>query len=311
VRWFAALAMSAPISGADRGGTVSQETSGTDSTVSPAGGQPAWDEERAAWWLANADARQRQLQPVSDALFERASLQPGERVLDVGVGSGPTTRQAWEAVRPDGSVTGIDIVPPMITAARQRITAPEIDWIVGDAASYDFPPASYDAVISRFGVMFFTDPVAGFRNLCEATRPGGRLIVTVWSHLHATGFFGIPYAVATTTLHRLGVEYQGFPPDGILFSLGRPETIREVLNAAGWSDIETAVDNRPLYLPSDPLAAAKMEMEARPVQALLEGQPEMVRAEVEAALTADYAHRQSESGISLPAGFIVVAARRP
>jgi len=291
---------------------MSQGTSGADSTVTPsAGGQPVWDDERAALWLANVDARERQLQPVSDALFDRANLQPGERVLDVGVGSGPTTGQAWEAVHPDGSVTGIDIAPPMIAAARQRVTASEIEWLVGDAASYDFPPRTYDAVISRFGVMFFADPVAGFRNLCEATRPGGRLIVTVWSNLYATGFFGIPYTVATTTLHRLGVEYQGFPPDGILFSLGRAETVREVLNAAGWAGVETTVDNRLLHRPSDPLAAAKLTMASGPVGALLEGQPDRVRAEVEAALTADYTHRQDESGIALPAGFIVVAARRP
>jgi SAM-dependent methyltransferase len=292
---------------------MSQGTSGVDSSPHDpaAGGQPTWDDDRVACWLATADARERQLQPVSDALFDRASLQPGERVLDVGVGSGPTTGQAWEAVRPDGSVTGIDIAPPMIAAARQRVPASEIEWIVGDAGSYDFPPKTYDAVISRFGVMFFADPVAGFRNLGEATRPAGRLIMTVWSQLHATGLFGIPYTVATTTLHRLGVEYQGFPPDGILFSLGRPEIIRAVLSAAEWADIETTVDNRPIYLPPDPGAAAKMTMASGPVQSLLEGQPEMVRAEVESALTADYRHRQNESGIGLPAGFIVVAARRP
>jgi SAM-dependent methyltransferase len=290
---------------------MSQETSNVDSNPSPAvGGQPVWDEERAAWWLANADAREKPMQPISDALFDRASLQPGERVLDVGVGSGPTTVQAWEAVRPDGSVTGIDIAPPMIAAARERITASEIEWIVGDAASYDFSPRTYDAVISRFGVMFFTDPVAAFRNLWEATRPDGRLIATVWSQLYATGLFGIPYTVATTTLHRLGVEYQGFPTDRFLFSMGRHETIRRVLTAAGWADIETTVDNRTLYLPPDPVAAAKMTMASGPVQALLEGQSNMVRAEVESALTADYVHRQNESGIGLPAGFIVVAARR-
>jgi SAM-dependent methyltransferase len=290
---------------------MSQGTSGADSTVTPsAGGQPVWDDERAALWLANVDARERQLQPVSDALFDGANLQPGECVLDVGVGSGPTTGQAWEAVRPDGSVTGIDIAPPMIAAARERITASEIEWIVGDAASYDFSPRTYDAVISRFGVMFFTDPVAAFRNLWEATRPDGRLIATVWSQLYATGLFGIPYTVATTTLHRLGVEYQGFPTDRFLFSMGRHETIRRVLTAAGWADIETTVDNRTLYLPPDPVAAAKMTMASGPVQALLEGQSNMVRAEVESALTADYVHRQNESGIGLPAGFIVVAARR-
>ena len=82
--------------------------------------------------------------------------------------------------------------------------------------------------------------------------------MTVWSTLYATGLFGIPYTVATTTLHRLGAEYQGFPPNGILFSLGQPKTLREVLRAAGWADIETAVDNRTLYLPSDPSVAAKM-----------------------------------------------------
>ena len=240
--------------------------------------------------------------------FDRASLQPGERGLDVGVGSGPTTGQAWEAVRPDGSVTGIDIAPPMIAAARQRVIAPEIEWIVGDAASYDFPPRTYDAVISRLGVMFFTDPVAGFHNLCEATRPGGRLIVTVWSNLYATGLFGIPYTVATTTLHRLG-GVPRLPPDGILFSLGRPETIREVLNAAGWTDVETAVDNRLVHLPPDPLAAAKMTMMSGPVGRCSKASPRWF-AEAEAALAADYTHRQNESGIGLPSGFIVVVARR-
>jgi hypothetical protein len=84
-----------------------------------------------------------------------------------------------------------------------------------------------------------------------------------------------------------------------------------VLGAAGWADIEAAVDSPTLYLPPDPAAAAKMTVAAGPVQALLEGQPETVRAEVEAALEADYARRQNESGIGLPAGFIVVAARRP
>ena len=94
--------------------------------------------------------------------------------------------------------------------------------------------------------------------------------MTVWSTLYATGLFGIPYTVATTTLHRLGAEYQGFPPNGILFSLGQPKTLRDVLGAAGWADIEAAVDNRTLYLPPDPAAAAKMTVAAGPVQALLE-----------------------------------------
>ena len=286
-------------------------TSGADSTAATvAGGEPAvWDDNRAAWWLAGADERERQLLPVSDALFDRAELRPGDRVLDVGVGTGPTTAQAWAAVRPNGEVTGIDIAPPMIAAAQQRVQTPEIEWLVGDAASYHFPAGGFDAVISRFGVMFFADPVAAFGNLREATRTGGRLVITAWSQLFATGLFGIPYTVATTTLHRLGVPYQGFPPDGVLFSLGRPGLVDEVLGAAGWTDIETTVDNRNLQLPPDPLKAAQTTMTAGPVQVLLEGQPDTVRSEVETALVADYEHRHTEAGIGLPAGFIVVTAR--
>ena len=189
---------------------------------------------------------------------------------------------------PNGSVTGIDIAPSMIAAARQRTPAAEIEWIVGDAASHDLAPGSYDAVISRFGVMFFADPVAAFDNLRQATRIGARLVVTVWSHLFASGFFSIPYTVVTTTLHRLGMQHQDFPQDGILFSLGRPGLARTVLEAAGWADVETRVDNRNLYLPPDPRAAAKETMAAGPVQVLLEGQSEAVRAEVEETLVADY-----------------------
>jgi SAM-dependent methyltransferase len=269
----------------------------------------AWDEARAAWWLAGAEEREKQLLPVSDALFARAALQPGEHVLDVGVGSGPTSRQAWNSVQPGGSVTGVDIAAPMIAAARQQDHGAEIDWIVGDAATQDFTPGRYDAVISRFGVMFFTDPVAAFSNLRSATRIGGRLVITVWSQLFAAGLFAIPYTVATTTLHRLEVPYRDFPADGILFSLGRPGLAQSVLEAAGWTDVEVSVDNRPLHLPPDAHVAAKLTLAAGPVQMILEGQSDSVRAEVEEALVADFDHRRETSGISLPAGFLVASAR--
>lgn len=280
-----------------------------DTAPSEGGVTVAWDDDRAAWWLAGAEQREKQLRPVSDALFARAALQPGEHVLDIGVGSGPTSRQAWEAVQPGGSVTGVDISPAMIAAARQQALGTDIDWVVGDAAVYVFTPGLYDAVISRFGVMFFEDPVAAFSNLRKGTRIGGRLIVTVWSQLFASGLFATPYTVATTTLHRLGVPYQDFPADGILFSLGRPGLIQTVLEAAGWVDVEASVDNRTLDLPPDAGAAAKLIMAAGPVHMVLEGQSDEVRAEVEEALVADFQHRRDATGIRLPAGFIVVSAR--
>jgi ubiquinone/menaquinone biosynthesis C-methylase UbiE len=99
-------------------------------------GETTWTSEAAEKWLSWVDELEKAAAPVRDLLLERANLQPGERVLDVGCGSGPSTAAAAEAVRPHGVVTGIDIAAPMIAAARQRVRGPGIEWIVGDAESY-------------------------------------------------------------------------------------------------------------------------------------------------------------------------------
>ena len=275
-------------------------------------GRPVWDEARAAAWLAGEAAREQTMAAVSDALFARAALQPGERVLDVGVGSGPTTLAAYASVQPGGTATGIDISAAMVAAAQRRPGGEQITWLVGDAGSYDFDAGAFDVVISRLGVMFFADPVAAFANLRQATRPGGRLAAVVWSHRDATGLFGVPHTVATTTLHRLGVAYTAMPADFALFSLGGPGQVEQVLSAAGWSDVSASVDNRVLYMSGPEAAeqAADGMIAMGPVSALLAGQPPDVIAEVRTALVADLEHRRDEVGIGLPAGFIVVSAVR-
>lgn len=118
-----------------------------------------WDPERVASWLRRAEGLERQLAPVSAVLFAAADLQPGERVLDVGCGSGPTTREAAAVVGTSGRVTGIDVSADMIEAARAA-SSPSIEWIVADVATWEPPPTVWNVVISRFGVMFFDDPPA-------------------------------------------------------------------------------------------------------------------------------------------------------
>ena len=158
--------------------------------------EPTWDEERSRVWLANIDSRERQLEPIADALFEHAHLLAGMSVLDVGCGSGVTTARAAGLVAPEvgghpagleetGRVVGTDISPAMITAARERHDRPAIEWLVADAQTHDFGAGSFDVVISRFGVMFFADAAAAFANLARATRPGGRLVAAVWQRRSA------------------------------------------------------------------------------------------------------------------------------
>jgi SAM-dependent methyltransferase len=274
---------------------------------------PVWDDARVCAWLAGAPARERQLTPVSEALFARADLHPGERVLDVGVGTGPTTAEAHAAVQPGGTVTGIDIAPAMIEAAQRLVPAPDIEWLVGDATTYPFPAAAYDVVISRFGVMFFPDPVAAFTRLHDAVRPGGRLAIATWCRRDASGLFGIPYTVATTTLHRLGVDYTPIPPDYALFSLGDPERVTQVLAPAGWREIHSVPDNRIVYFggAATPEAAADDAVQAGPLRMLLETQPPEVVAEVRQALLDDFVRRADGNGVPFPAGFLLTTAVRP
>ena len=142
--------------------------------------QTTWTNEAAEKWLSRVDGLERSGAPIRELLIERAHLQPGERVLDVGCGSGPSTAAAATAVHPGGIVTGIDIAAPMIAAARQRVGDPDIEWIVGDAETYPLPEGHYDAIISQMGLMFFTNNAKAFANLARACRAGGRLVGVVW-----------------------------------------------------------------------------------------------------------------------------------
>src|SRR5690606_23800198 len=135
--------------------------------------------------------------------------QPGERVLDVGCGSGPTTRLAARLVGPTGSVVGLDVARAMLDAAASVAVEPEaapIRWLEADAARWTPDGELVDAVISRFGVMFFDDPEAAFTALAAATRPGGRLCTMVWDRRDRSPLFQVPLGVVTRSLREQGLE---------------------------------------------------------------------------------------------------------
>lgn len=215
---------------------------GNATTTNPAGGGPpadAWDGDRVARWLRMAEGLERQLAPVSDVLFRTAALQPGERVIDVGCGTGPTTRRAALEVGPTGRVAGLDISGEMLAAAASVPVgdgAAPIDWVEGDVATTDVALPTADAVISRFGIMFFAHPVHAFERLA-ATAPGGRLVVAVWAHRERSDLFEVPLRAALDELDRRGIEATHPPRDGGPFSLGDEEEVRGLLEASGWTGV--------------------------------------------------------------------------
>jgi SAM-dependent methyltransferase len=245
--------------------------------------EPRWNSEAAEKWLSRVDGLERSGAPIRELLLERAQLQPGERVLDVGCGSGPSTAAAARAVHPGGMVTGIDIAAPMIAAARQRVRDSEIEWIVGDAETYLLPEEHYDAIISQMGLMFFTNNAKAFSNLARACQAGGRLVGVVWPTRDKISMFRFLFNSVRQTLDRLDIAYQEPPLDFGPFSLGDARYVEQLLSDSGWTEIQIEEVERPMTMAAwetsiDQQSAADW-LRMGPANALLEGQPEDVYAE--------------------------------
>src|SRR6187200_554868 len=207
-----------------------------------------WTSEAAEKWLSRVDGLERSGAPIRELLLERADLQPGERVLDVGCGSGPSTAAAATAVHPGGMVTGIDIAAPMISGARQRVGDREIEWIVGDAETYPLPEGHYDAIISQMGLMFFSNNAKAFANLARACRAAGRLVGVVWPTRDKISTFRFLFNSVRQTLDRLHVAYQEPPLDFGPFSLGDDRYVEQLLSEGGWTDIQIEEVERPMTM---------------------------------------------------------------
>ncbi|MCH8814978.1 MAG: class I SAM-dependent methyltransferase [Chloroflexi bacterium] len=142
-----------------------------------------WNEVSGPNWVAQQEEFDERLEALGLAAMDRARIEAGERVLDIGCGTGQATLELARRVSDGGSVLGIDISAPMLDRARSRAAESgvrDVTFEKADAQTFEFGPARFDLIFSRFGVMFFDDPLAAFSNLRNALRPGGRLAFVCW-----------------------------------------------------------------------------------------------------------------------------------
>src|SRR5205823_5242305 len=178
-----------------------------------------------------------QIGPLGHRAMDRAGIAPGERVVDVGCGCGDTTITLGGRVGPQGLVVGIDISAPMLARAVEAARAAgvaNVRFENADAQTHRFPPAAFDVVYSRFGVMFFIDPVAAFTNLRAALRPGGRLAFVCWQMLRQNPWLLLPLQAAA---QHLTLPLPPAPDAPGPFSFADPERVREILSRAGFDRI--------------------------------------------------------------------------
>jgi SAM-dependent methyltransferase len=192
-----------------------------------------WNGPGGAHWVAQQAHTDAQLLPITDAVFAATGASPGERILDIGCGCGTTTILLADAVGPAGHVTGLDVSAPMLGWARQRSAGRDnLTWVLDDAATHAFAPATYDLLFSRFGVMFFGNPVAAFANLRNALKPGGRMVFVCWRPFDENPWMRVPLHAAYEHIPRLP---RPGPEDPGPFAFADPERVARILTEAGWS----------------------------------------------------------------------------
>jgi ubiquinone/menaquinone biosynthesis C-methylase UbiE len=199
-------------------------------------------------WVAFHSRIDAQLDPFGRRVLERLAPQSGARVLDVGCGTGQTVIELAELVGPRGEVVGIDVSEPMLECAEERLREGghmQVDLLLDDAQTHVFLDRYFDLAFSRFGLMFFEDPVAGFGNVCRALRRGGKLGFVCWQACERNPWASVPLEAV------LGVEPSLAAPTFLNsespgpFFLADPEKIRNILEAAGFA----AIDIAPLEMP--------------------------------------------------------------
>ena len=262
-----------------------------------------WNGPAAQRWVAYGDAIDRGVAGITVALMAAASPRPGEHVLDVGCGSGATTRTLAERVAPGGEVEGVDISGPLLEVARSR--APQLRFTEADAATFA-ARVPVQLLFSRFGVMFFAEPVAAFANLRRSLAPGGRLVFSCWRTPEENHWATAPMRSARDLLPPQPPADPHAPGP---FALADEARLRGILDAAGFVHMQVARHDDVMVLGADVAQASEQALGVGPLARVAAEQLAPVRDQVRERVGAALAQYLRPDGVALPASVWLVEAR--
>jgi len=276
-------------------------------TIANAEMAKAWEEEGVEW-TRDADRYDAAGARHWKRFLDAGVIQPTDRVLDIGCGTGQSTRDAARAAS-SGSAHGIDLSQQMLDDARRRSTAEgltNVTFEYGDAQVHEFGSGTYDVAISRFGAMFFNDAGAAFANIGRGLKPGGRLVLQAWRPL-ADNEWLVVFRNALAVGRELPAPPNGAPGP---FALADPDHVRGLLTGAGYADVELEAVDAPMFLGTDAADAWVFCSGMGIFRGLTDGLDEADREQAVANLKQMLADHETPDGVLLDGGSWLITARR-
>ena len=266
-----------------------------------------WKQAGGQAWVDLQDLMDRLNQPICDAVVAAGFPGAGGAVLDIGCGAGATTLAMARRVGPTGRSVGVDVSAPLLAAARTSAQTQGIAnaaFLEGDAQTFDLGTAAYDAAISRFGVMFFSDFDLAFANLRRALRPGAKLAFACWRGPADNPLAGAPVEAAAPFLPPLP---QSDPDAPGRWAFAKPDRVRGILTRSGWRDIDITPLDVPTPIALDDLMTLSLRM--GPLGTVLQQADEATQAKVRTAVAERLAAYETDGVVAMSSACWLVTAR--
>ncbi len=277
-----------------------------------------WNGETSEKWVTHRDVLDASLAEMADLLLRAADPRVAERVIDIGCGTGATSRRLAERVAPGGEVVALDLSGPMLELARTE-PRENLSFLQADAQSFAFARGAADLATSRavarsaaprFGVMFFADAIAAFANIRAGLRAGGRFAFVCWAPLRDNPWFFEPLEIVARRLGQPTPPEPGAPGP---FSLAECDYVAELLCEAGFASVEVEAVATRMGGQEDGETAARFACRMGPAsRLLLEREPDAATlAAIVAEIAAKFRSYQTAEGIVLPALVNLATAVNP
>ncbi len=267
-----------------------------------------WNEVAGPKWVALSDTIHGQIEPLGSAAMQRAGIEPGQRVLDVGCGCGHTSIELARRVGEGGHVDGLDLSAPMLAEARARSGEPaNLRFEVADVQSHDLGEAVYDRIFSRFGVMFFADPQAAFANLRRALKPKGRMVFVCWQEIGKNPWMAVPGAAAAKHVEMPAPPVPHAPGP---FAFADAERVTRLLQGGGFSNVACEPLEQKLVIGRgmSPEQLVEFSLQMGPAGATMREADDALRGQLRASVAEAIEPYRGDDGLEMEAAAWIFSA---